>query len=121
MYRAKESGRNAFQFFASDMNIAALERLVLENRLRQGLERGEFILHYQPQINVATGRIVGAEALIRWQHPEIGMVSPGKFIPVAELSGLIGPLCNSAAAGLKKVFAKSSPKPGCLPSVSNSN
>ena len=92
MYRAKESGRNAFQFFASDMNIAALERLVLENRLRQGLERGEFILHYQPQINVATGRIVGAEALIRWQHPEIGTVSPGKFIPVAELSGLIGPL-----------------------------
>lgn len=92
MYRAKESGRNAYQFFASEMNVAALERLVLENSLRQALERGEFVLYYQPQVDVASGSIVGAEALIRWKHPEIGMVSPGKFIPVAEVSGLIVPL-----------------------------
>jgi diguanylate cyclase (GGDEF)-like protein/PAS domain S-box-containing protein len=89
MYRAKEAGRNTYQFFANEMNVAALERLVLENSLRQGLERGEFVLHYQPQINVASGRIVGAEALIRWNHPQIGLVPPGKFIPVAEVSGLI--------------------------------
>ncbi len=89
MYRAKESGRNAYQFFASEMNVAALERLVLENSLRQGLERGEFILYYQPQINVASGRIIGSEALVRWRHPKIGLVPPGKFIPAAEISGLI--------------------------------
>jgi len=92
MYLAKESGRNAYQFFASDMNVVALERLVLENSLRQGLERGEFVLYYQPQVNASSGRIVGAEALIRWRHPELGMVAPGKFIPVAEASGLIAPI-----------------------------
>jgi diguanylate cyclase (GGDEF)-like protein/PAS domain S-box-containing protein len=89
MYRAKEAGRNTYQFFANEMNVAALERLVLENSLRQGLERGEFVLHYQPQINVASGQIVGAEALIRWNHPQIGLVPPAKFVPVAEVSGLI--------------------------------
>ena len=89
MYRAKDAGRNAYQFFTREMNSAALERLVLENSLRQGLERGEFILYYQPQINVASGRIVGAEALVRWRHPKIGLVPPGKFIPAAEISGLI--------------------------------
>ena len=92
MYRAKESGRNAYQFFTSEMNVAALERLVLENSLRQGLERSEFVLYYQPQVDVASGSVIGAEALIRWNHPEIGMVSPAKFIPVAEMSGLIVPL-----------------------------
>ncbi len=89
MYRAKDAGRNTYQFFANEMNVAALERLVLENSLRQGLERGEFVLHYQPQVNVASGHIVGAEALIRWNHPQIGLVPPAKFIPVAEISGLI--------------------------------
>ncbi|WP_338051185.1 EAL domain-containing protein [Propionivibrio soli] len=89
MYRAKESGRNAYQFFTSEMNAAALERLTLENSLRQGIERGEFLLYYQPQVEVSSGRIVGAEALVRWRHPMIGMVPPGKFIPVAEVSGLI--------------------------------
>ncbi len=89
MYRAKDAGRNAFQFFTSEMNEAALERLMLENSLRQGLERGEFILYYQPQVNVRSGQIVGAEALVRWRHPKIGLVPPGKFIPAAEISGLI--------------------------------
>ncbi len=89
MYRAKESGRNGYQFFASEMNVAAIERLTLENSLRQGIERGEFVLHYQPQIDLASGRIVGAEALVRWRHPQLGLVPPGKFIPVAEVSGLI--------------------------------
>ena len=92
MYRAKESGRNTYQFFANEMNVAALERLVLENSLRQGLERGEFVLHYQPQICLVSGRIVGAEALVRWNHPQIGLVPPVKFIPVAENSGLIVPI-----------------------------
>lgn len=92
MYRAKESGRNAYQFFAREMNVAALERLVLESSLRVALEKGEFFLHYQPQIELASGRIIGAEALIRWRHPQIGVVSPAKFIPVAESSGLIVPL-----------------------------
>ena len=89
MYQAKETGRNAYQFFTGEMNVAALERLLLENSLRQALERSEFVLHYQPQINVMTGHIIGTEALIRWQHPQIGLVPPGKFIPVAEAAGLI--------------------------------
>ena len=92
MYRAKESGRNAYRFSASEMNVAALERLQLENGLRQGLERSEFVLHYQPQIDVGSGLIIGAEALLRWRHPQTGLVSPGKFIPVAEISGLIVPI-----------------------------
>jgi diguanylate cyclase (GGDEF)-like protein/PAS domain S-box-containing protein len=92
MYQAKESGRNAYQFFASEMNVVALERLVLENSLRQGLERGEFVLYYQAQVDANSGRIVGAEALIRWRHPQIGMISPGKFISVAESTGLIVPI-----------------------------
>lgn len=92
MYHAKEAGRNTYQFFADEMNAAALERLVLENSLRRGLERGEFVLHYQPLISVADGRIVGAEALVRWLHPEQGLISPARFIPVAEQSGLIVPI-----------------------------
>lgn len=92
MYHAKSTGRNNYQFFASEMNERSFEALVLENALRRALERNEFELHYQPMLNTDTGRVVGMEALIRWHHPELGLVSPCKFIPVAEDSGLILPI-----------------------------
>ena len=89
MYRAKDSGRNNYQFFSPAMNNSSYERLTMENKLRRALERQEFVLHYQPQVNSETGRIIGAEALVRWRHPEMGLVPPGMFIPIAEESGLI--------------------------------
>ena len=92
LYQAKASGKNAYKFFAQEMNAAALERLSLESELKYALERNEFILHYQPKINIDSGRIVGVEALIRWRHPTRGMVPPGLFIGVAEETGLIVPI-----------------------------
>jgi len=89
MYRAKEQGRNTCQFYRAEMNARSVERVSLERHLRRALERGEFLLHYQPQLHLKTGQIIGMEALIRWQHPEMGLVSPAKFIPVAEETGLI--------------------------------
>jgi len=89
MYRAKEQGRNTFQYYQPDMNERALGRLVLENDLRHALPRGEFRLVYQPQIDLQDGQITGVEALLRWQHPERGMISPAEFIPLAEETGLI--------------------------------
>lgn len=89
MYFAKEAGRNDVQFFTKEMNAQAAERLALESSLRQALERDEFFLVYQPQQQVATGAIVGFEALIRWRHPELGLISPDRFIPIAENNGLI--------------------------------
>jgi diguanylate cyclase (GGDEF)-like protein/PAS domain S-box-containing protein len=89
MYRAKELGRNNAQYYAAEMNVKAMERLVLENGLYHALERDEFLLHYQPQVDLRTGEIAGMEALVRWQHPKLGLVSPAMFIPVAEDSGLI--------------------------------
>lgn len=92
MYRVKETDRNSFQFFTPAMNDRAMERLRIEGDLRTALERGHFLLHYQPQIDLETGNVFGMEALIRWQHPELGMISPARFISLAEETGLIVPI-----------------------------
>ncbi|HJV88647.1 MAG TPA: EAL domain-containing protein [Noviherbaspirillum sp.] len=89
LYRAKDMGRNNFQFFTEDMNASMMQRLRLESAMRWAVERKELMLHYQPQIDGATGRIHGIEALIRWRHPEFGLVSPAQFVPLAEENGMI--------------------------------
>ena len=89
MYHAKAQGKNNFQFFADSMNRSSFERLSLENNLHKALVQNELCLYYQPQVSVITGQLVGMEALIRWQHPERGFVSPGVFIPLAEETGMI--------------------------------
>lgn len=92
MYQAKESGRNNYQFFEQDMNARAVQRQSIEAGLRRALERQEFVLHYQPKINLLSGTIVGIEALVRWQHPQHGLLDPAEFVPIAEDSGLILPI-----------------------------
>jgi diguanylate cyclase (GGDEF)-like protein/PAS domain S-box-containing protein len=92
MYSAKSNGRNNFQFFTKEMNAQALERLTLENSLRSALAENQLFLMYQPQMDIATGKVTGLEALLRWQHPELGLVPPDKFIRIAENSGLIVPI-----------------------------
>jgi EAL domain-containing protein (putative c-di-GMP-specific phosphodiesterase class I) len=92
MYSAKQGGRNGFRFFTEDVNAQAIERLTLENSLQLALHRRELFLMYQPQIDMATGKIVGLEALLRWQHPELGLVPPDRFIRIAENCGLIVPI-----------------------------
>jgi diguanylate cyclase (GGDEF)-like protein/PAS domain S-box-containing protein len=92
MYRAKEIGRDCYQFYMPEMNARALETLSMEGSLRRALERNEFLLHYQPKASVVRGEIVGVEALLRWRHPERGLVSPGEFMSVLEDTGLIVPV-----------------------------
>ncbi len=92
MYHAKERGRNNYQFYSPEMDEVAYERLVMENHLRHALDRDEFILYYQPQVAVESGRVTAVEALLRWQHPERGLVAPGEFISLLEENGLIVPV-----------------------------
>ena len=92
LFSAKRSGRGRWQFFTRKMNGRALERLKLENSVSEALGKNEFFLEYQPQLDLATGRIVGAEALLRWRHPELGLVPPSTFLPVAESLGEIIPI-----------------------------
>jgi diguanylate cyclase (GGDEF)-like protein/PAS domain S-box-containing protein len=89
MYKAKARGGNCYEFYTPNMTFRAIERMILENSLRGGLDRDEFMIFYQPQVNLSTGRVAGAEALVRWSHPKLGVVPPDKFITVAEETGII--------------------------------
>jgi diguanylate cyclase (GGDEF)-like protein/PAS domain S-box-containing protein len=105
MYRAKELGRNNFRFYTPEMNARALEKLALENSLRRALEREEFFLHFQPKVSLRSGEITGVEALLRWNHPELGVVAPSDFMPLLEETGIIVPVgvwaIRAACAQLK--------------------
>ena len=92
MYQAKQEGRNRYRFYTPEMNDKALRRLAMENELRKALEREEFLVYYQPKLDLSSGKVIGAEALVRWQHPQLGFLSPVEFIPLAEETGLIKPI-----------------------------
>jgi len=92
MYRVKESGKNNYQFYSTSLNATTAERKQMEEALREAIESGELVVYYQPRVDVTTGLFQGTEALVRWRHPKMGLVSPGEFIPLAERTGLIVPL-----------------------------
>ncbi|MHC5826690.1 MAG: EAL domain-containing protein, partial [Nostoc sp.] len=92
LYQAKQQGRNQYQYYLPEINAQLQERLTLENQLHGALERNEMLVYYQPLIDLHNGQITGMEALVRWQHPTLGLISPAKFIPIAEANGLIVPI-----------------------------
>jgi EAL domain-containing protein (putative c-di-GMP-specific phosphodiesterase class I) len=106
MYHAKQQGKAAFQYYSAEMNAASVERITLESGLRRALDDGALEVHFQPQLGLASGAIIGAEALLRWKHPQRGYVPPSTFVPIAENSGLLLPIgdwvlreaCNHAVA-----------------------
>jgi predicted signal transduction protein with EAL and GGDEF domain len=89
MYHAKQMGRGGYQFYSPVMKARTIERMIFDKSMRKALDRGEFLVYYQPQVDIMTKKMVCAEALVRWQHPELGLVAPGRFIPLAEASGII--------------------------------
>ena len=124
MYKAKEDGRNTFQFYSADMTELAFERVVMETSLRQALARNEFLVYYQPQIDAVKQKVVGIEALVRWQHPTMGLVTPNHFIPLAEETGLITELDQYVIrTALKQVveWNKQGIRPGKLALNLNAN
>jgi diguanylate cyclase (GGDEF)-like protein len=122
MYHAKDQGRNNYQFFTPSMNAEVMKRLSLETDLRKALERQEFLLHYQPKVDLRTGKILGVEALIRWLHPDRGLVPPGEFIPLSEQTGLVVPIgqwaLNAACAQNKALQAAGFPPMGMSANLS---
>ena len=114
LFEAQECGGNGYRFYAADLNARSLKRFALENRLGRGLQRRQFTLHYQPQVDTGSWQITGAEALIRWEHPQLGPIAPADFIPFAEKSGLIIPIgewvLRAACLQLKKWHASGFPK-----------
>lgn len=114
LFEAQECGGNCYRFYTADLNARSLKRFTLENRLGRGLQRRQFTLHYQPQIDTGSGRITGAEALLRWEHPELGPIPPADFVPFAEKSGLIIPIgqwvLRATCIQLKKWHANGFPK-----------
>lgn len=117
MYHAKERGRNNFQFFDPGMNIRSIERMILENSLRRTLERGDLVVYYQPQLDTVTRRIIGSEALVRWRHPEAGLLDPLHFIPLAVETGLIIPIDEwvlRTACAQNKAWQEAGYEPVCI-------